>query len=103
MYYIFEAQHRDDGIINMLDVVTRSNLQMAKSYYHDRYSKMSATKLYPSVSLLLTDENLRKIEWEGNIETMYKPPEPEPEEPEVTEPPAEDAEQVPVDEAEVTE
>lgn len=98
MYYIFEAQHRDDGIINMLDVITRSNLQMAKSYYHDRYSKMSATNLYPSVSLLLTDENLRKIEWEGNIETMYKPPEPEPE---VTEPPAEDAEQAPADEVEV--
>lgn len=88
-YYIIEHQIRDDGEVNVIPEVSRSSLPMAKSYYHDRFSKMSATTLYPSVSLLLVDENLRRID-SDIVETMWAPPVPEPEatpeEPPVTEP-----------------
>lgn len=77
-YYIIEHQIRDDGEVNVIPEVSRSTLQMAKSYYHDRYSKMSATTLYPSVSIMLVDEDLRCID-SDIVETMWVPPAPEPE------------------------
>lgn len=99
-YYIIEHQIRDDGEVNVIPEVSRSSLQMAKSYYHDRCSKMSATTLYPSVAIMLVDENLRNIRNEI-VETMWTPPVSEPE-PEVTEPPAEEMDQTPAGEVEVT-
>ena len=70
MFYIFELQHRPDGIVNVVPTEARSSLQMAKSYYHDRFSKMSATTLYTSVALYLCDENLIKIDHDI-VDTMY--------------------------------
>ena len=75
MYYIFELQHRPDGIINVVPTEARSTIQMARSHYHDRCSKMSATTLYTSVALYLCDENLRKIDHDI-VETMYVNPNP---------------------------
>ena len=53
MYYIFEVQNRADGVNNVLDVVGRQSLATGLSYFYDRCSKMSATTLYPTVSILL--------------------------------------------------
>lgn len=52
-YFIFEVQNRDDGIDNILDVVSRQSLATGLSYFYDRCSKMSATTLFPTVSVLL--------------------------------------------------
>lgn len=56
-YIIVEIQNRADGVNNVLDNVTRNTLANALSYYYDRCSKMSATTLYPTVTLVLMDTN----------------------------------------------
>lgn len=72
MYFIIENQTRPDGIVNTT-TVARENINSAVSYYHDRFSKMSMTELYPSVALLLVDENLNKID-HAIVHTMYPHP-----------------------------
>ena len=52
-YFIIEIQNRADGIDNVLDIVSRQTLATGLSYFYDRCSKMSATTLYPTVSVLL--------------------------------------------------
>ena len=54
-YIIIEIQNRADGINNVLEPVVRNTLANGLSYYYDRCSKMSATTLYPSVTLVLMD------------------------------------------------
>lgn len=56
-YHIIEIQNRDDGINNVLEIVTRNSLASGLSYYYDRCSKMAGTTLYPTVTLLLIDSN----------------------------------------------
>lgn len=72
MYYIIEHQTRPDGIINTSET-SRQTFASALSYYHERYSKMVLTELYQTVSLLLVDENLNRIE-HATIQTQYQPP-----------------------------
>lgn len=52
-HFIFEVQNRADGVDNVLDVVSRQSLSSGLSYFYDRCSKMSATTLFPTVSILL--------------------------------------------------
>lgn len=89
MYYIYEHQHRPDGITNVADPVARMTEQSATSYFHRRISDMSMTDLYTSVAIYLADDNLRKIDHKI-VKTLWTPPEPEPEptpeDPPVTEP-----------------
>lgn len=73
MYYIFELQKRPDGVINVKDTVARTTINSANSYYHERFSKMAMNTEFVSVSLLLTDENLNKVE-HHIVKTMYVPP-----------------------------
>lgn len=70
MYFIIENQTRPDGVINTTTTAKQS-FASALSYYHERYSKMVMTELYPSVSLLLVDANLEVIQHD-TIETLYK-------------------------------
>lgn len=77
MYYIIENQTREDGQVNT-STTGRETINSALSYYHERFSKMTMTELYPSVALLLVDENLNKVD-HAIITTMYKEPIPEPE------------------------
>lgn len=56
-YLIIEIQNRADGINNVLDIVARNSLATGLSYYYDRCSKMAATTLYPTVTLMLMDSN----------------------------------------------
>ncbi len=56
-YLIIEIQNRADGINNVLDTVSRNTFANALSYYYDRCSKMAATALYPTVTLVLMDTN----------------------------------------------
>lgn len=72
MFFIIENQTRADGIVNTT-TTARENLNSALSYYHERFSKMSMTDLYPSVALLLVDENLNKID-HAIVRTMYPVP-----------------------------
>lgn len=56
-YHIIEIQRRPDGINNVQDIVSRNSLATGLSYYYDRCSKMAATTLYPTVTLILIDSN----------------------------------------------
>ena len=56
-YLILEVQNRADGIDNVLDIVSRQTLASGLSYFYDRCSKMAATTLYPTVTLMLIDSN----------------------------------------------
>lgn len=56
-YHIIEVQNRADGINNVQDIVSRNTLATGLSYYYDRCSKMAATTLYPTVTLILIDSN----------------------------------------------
>lgn len=77
MYYVIEHQKRPDGIINAIEK-GYSTLAIAKSYYHDRYSKMVVNESFEWVALLLTDETLNVIERDV-VDTQYREvPEDEP-------------------------
>lgn len=76
-YIIYEQQTRPDGVINVIPAVTRQSFAYALSYYYDRCSKMVATDLYASVSIMLTDENLNVIKHD-TLNTLYVPPVEEP-------------------------
>ena len=61
-YFIIEIQNRADGIDNVLDIVSRQTLATGLSYFYDRCSKMSATTLYPTVTIMLIDSEGTIIE-----------------------------------------
>ena len=56
-YHIIEIQNRADGINNVQAIESRNSLATGLSYYYDRCSKMAATELYPTVTLILIDSN----------------------------------------------
>ena len=56
-YHIIEIQNRADGINNVQPIESRNSLSTGLSYYYDRCSKMAATTLYPTVTLMLMDSN----------------------------------------------
>lgn len=56
-YHIIEIQNRSDGTNNVQNIESRNSLATGLSYYYDRCSKMSATTLYPTVTLILIDSN----------------------------------------------
>ena len=54
-YHIIEIQNRADGVNNVLAIETRQTMASGLSYFYDRCSKMSATTLYPTVTIMLID------------------------------------------------
>ena len=56
-YFIIEIQNRADGVDNVQEIVSRQTLATGLSYFYDRCSKMAATMLYPTVTLMLIDSN----------------------------------------------
>ena len=54
-YLTIEVQNRADGINNVQEIVARNSLASGLSYYYDRCSKMAATTLYPTVTIVLMD------------------------------------------------
>ena len=72
-YFIVEIQNRADGIDNVLDIVSRQTLATGLSYFYDRCSKMSATTLYPTVSVLLINSEGTVIKNE-RIKTAWVEP-----------------------------
>lgn len=73
-YHIIEIQNRADGINNVQDIVSRNSLATGLSYYYDRCSKMAATTLYPTVTLILIDSN--GVVYENkHLITAYQPEE----------------------------
>ena len=73
-YHIIEIQRRPDGINNVQEIVSRNSLATGLSYYYDRCSKMSATTLYTSVTLILIDSDGNVIE-NKKLPTAYVPEE----------------------------
>lgn len=73
-YLIIEVQNRADGINNVLDIVARNSLSSGLSYFYDRCSKMAATTLYPTVTLVLMDTD-GKIYENKHLTTAYEPAE----------------------------
>lgn len=71
-YLIIEVQNRADGINNVLDIVAKNSLATGLSYYYDRCSKMAATELYPTVTLILIDSDGTVYE-NKHLATAYKP------------------------------
>ncbi len=61
-YFIIEIQNRADGIDNVQAIVSRQSLATGLSYFYDRCSKMAATTLYPTVTLMLIDSDGHVIE-----------------------------------------
>lgn len=70
-YHIIEVQNRADGINNVQEIVSRNSLATGLSYYYDRCSKMAATTLYPTVTLILIDSNGEVYE-NKNLTTAYE-------------------------------
>ena len=73
-YFIIEIQNRDDGVDNVQQIVSRQTLATGLSYFYDRCSKMAATTLYPTVTLMLIDSNGKVIE-NKHLTTAYTPEE----------------------------
>ena len=73
-YLIIEVQNRADGVNNVLDIVARNSLATGLSYYYDRCSKMAATELYPTVTLVLMDTDGNIYE-NKRLTTAYTPEE----------------------------
>lgn len=73
MYYIYEHQTRPDGQVNIQPVVARTSFASGLSYYYERLSKMTATTLFTSVSVMLVDANLVVLE-KKTVDTLYEPP-----------------------------
>lgn len=71
-YLIVEVQNRADGINNVQPIESRNSLATGLSYYYDRCSKMAATTLYPTVTLVLMDTD-GKIYENKHLETAYEP------------------------------
>jgi hypothetical protein len=71
-YHIIEIQNRADGINNVQNIESRNSLATGLSYYYDRCSKMSATTLYPTVTLVLMDSNGTVYE-NKHLTTAYEP------------------------------
>ena len=71
-YHIIEVQNRADGVNNVQEIVSRNSLATGLSYYYDRCSKMAATTLYPTVTLILIDSN--GVVYENkHLTTAYEP------------------------------
>ena len=73
-YHIIEIQNRADGVHNVLAIETRNSLASGLSYFYDRCSKMAATTLYPTVTLMLIDSNGTVIE-NKHLTTAWVEPE----------------------------
>lgn len=73
-YHVIEIQRRPDGINNVLEIVSRNSLATGLSYYYDRCSKMAATTLYPTVTLVLMDTDGNIYE-NKHLTTAYEPEE----------------------------
>ena len=73
-YHIVEIQNRADGINNVQAIESRNSLATGLSYYYDRCSKMAATELYPTVTLMLIDSNGTVYE-NKHLTTAYQPEE----------------------------
>ena len=72
-YFIIEIQNRADGIDNVQEIVSRQTLATGLSYFYDRCSKMSATTLYPTVTVMLIDSEGTVIKNE-RIKTAWVEP-----------------------------
>lgn len=72
-YHIIEIQNRADGINNVQNIESRNSLATGLSYFYDRCSKMSATTLYPTVTLMLIDSEGTIIE-NKHLATAYVAP-----------------------------
>ena len=72
-YFIIEIQNRDDGVDNVQKIESRQTLATGLSYFYDRCSKMAATTLYPTVTLMLIDSDGTVIE-NKHLTTAYVAP-----------------------------
>ena len=72
-YFIIEIQNRADGVDNVQQIISRQNLASGLSYFYDRCSKMSATELYPTVTIMLIDSDGHVLKNE-HITTAYVAP-----------------------------
>lgn len=72
MYFIIENQKRADGIVNT-STITRQSFASGLSYFYERCSKMVVNTEFPSVAIMLVDEDLNIIEHKV-IETQYEAP-----------------------------
>ena len=73
-YHIIEIQNRADGINNVKNIESRNSLATGLSYFYDRCSKMAATELYPTVTIMLIDSDGTVIE-NKHLTTAYAPEE----------------------------
>lgn len=72
-YFIIEIQNRADGVDNVQDIVSRQTLATGLSYFYDRCSKMAATELYSTVTIMLIDSEGHVIE-NKHLTTAYVAP-----------------------------
>lgn len=72
-YFIIEIQNRADGINNVQDIVGRNSLAAGLSYFYQRCSTMAATTLYPTVTIMLIDQDGTVLKNE-HLTTAYVPP-----------------------------
>ena len=73
-YFVIEIQNRADGVDNVQNIVSRQSLATGLSYFYDRCSKMAATTLYPTVTLMLIDSEGHVYE-NKHLATSYVAPE----------------------------
>lgn len=61
MYYIYETQTRQDGVVNVVETVGRSTFANALAYFHERIAKMVVAD-FASVGIRLTDAEQNHIQ-----------------------------------------
>ena len=70
-YHIIEIQRRPDGVNNVLEIVSRNSLATGLSFFYDRCSKMAASTLFVSVTIVLIDSDGQIIE-NKKLPTSYQ-------------------------------
>ena len=73
-YHIIEIQNRADGVNNVQPIVSRNSLSTGLSYFYDRCSRMAATTLFPTVTIMLIDSEGTILE-NKHLTTAYAPEE----------------------------
>lgn len=72
-YYIHEIQTKPDGSVNVIDTASRSTLPLALAEFHNRLSKACGSTQFASVSVDVTDSNLKQLR-HTVTQTSYVPP-----------------------------
>lgn len=75
-YFIIEIQNRVDGINNVQPIVARNSLATGLSYFYQRCSTMVANTDFPTVTVMIIDQDGTVVKNEHFATAYVEPVEP---------------------------